>query len=302
MVCVLAQPVLDPCELGYQLPDGELCEGVGVIGDHVVRIPAPGGQNASPGFSTTDDRAARRGVSLHVIGLNAPRAGCVVARASSGTVQGSERSNTAPTPSSRPRGDESWRSRLTARDVSSPNATCRHPSSSTASSAHATTPSVRASSRRSSPPTSTVHDDGRPLRRPARLRWCARSSSRDWVQPRRRTISPRPSTRRSTSCERLHVRRPRSPRCRSTAHRWTTTVRASPPFSRPDGELERAEDRADLAGALTVLDDDDRELLLLRYVDGLTETRDRRAAWGEPDARVPLPATHRGGPARAHRR
>ena len=42
-------------------------------------------------------------------------------------------------------------------------------------------------------------------------------------------------------------------------------------LSRPDGELERAEDRADLACALTVLDDDDRELLLLRYVDGLTE-------------------------------
>jgi RNA polymerase sigma-B factor len=42
-------------------------------------------------------------------------------------------------------------------------------------------------------------------------------------------------------------------------------------LSRPDGELERAEDRACLAGPLSQLDDDDRELLLLRFVDGLTQ-------------------------------
>ena len=49
-------------------------------------------------------------------------------------------------------------------------------------------------------------------------------------------------------------------------------------LSRPDGELERAEDRgprtedrACLAGVLTELDDDKRELLLMRYVDGLTQ-------------------------------
>lgn len=42
-------------------------------------------------------------------------------------------------------------------------------------------------------------------------------------------------------------------------------------LSRPDGELERAEDRACLAGALAELQDDERELLLLRYVDGLTQ-------------------------------
>ena len=39
----------------------------------------------------------------------------------------------------------------------------------------------------------------------------------------------------------------------------------------PDGDLERAEDRVCLSGVLSQLDDDDRELLLLRFVDGLTQ-------------------------------
>ena len=236
-------------------------------------------------------------------GSTAPRAGRVVARASSGTVRGSERSNTAPTPSSRPRGDESWRSRLTARDVSSPNATCRHPSSSTASSAHATTPSVRASSRRSSPPTSTC----------AR-RWPAATTASPPAVVREELeqgLGATPSEDDLAAAVDASVDELREVARATTAFR-PLSIDCSPVdddrpslatvLSRPDGELERAEDRADLACALTVLDDDDRELLLLRYVDGLTETRDRRAAWGEPDARVPLPATHRGGPARAHRR
>jgi RNA polymerase sigma-B factor len=41
-------------------------------------------------------------------------------------------------------------------------------------------------------------------------------------------------------------------------------------LSRPDDELERAEDRACLARALTELDDDD-PALLMPYVDGLTQ-------------------------------
>ena len=39
----------------------------------------------------------------------------------------------------------------------------------------------------------------------------------------------------------------------------------------PDGEMEMADDRVCLAEALVELDDDERELLLLRYVDGLTQ-------------------------------
>ncbi|KRF41971.1 hypothetical protein ASH01_18010 [Terrabacter sp. Soil811] len=42
-------------------------------------------------------------------------------------------------------------------------------------------------------------------------------------------------------------------------------------LSSPDGDLERAEDRACLSGVLSQLDDDERELLLLRFVDGLTQ-------------------------------
>jgi len=201
---------------------------------------------------------------------------------SRGTVRRSERSNTAPTRSSRTKRDESWRTRLPSRGVSSPNATSRHPSSSSASSAHATTPSVRERRRADRHPLPRpVHDDGRSLRRPGRLRWCARSSSRNWVQPRRRTTSPPPSAHRSTSCVRSHEPRRRSARCRSTAHRWTTTARVSPPFSRArtvsssgprtEDRGPRTEDRACLAGVLTELDDDKRELLLMRYVDGLTQ-------------------------------
>jgi RNA polymerase sigma-B factor len=39
----------------------------------------------------------------------------------------------------------------------------------------------------------------------------------------------------------------------------------------PDGEMETADDRVCLAEALVELDDDERELLLLRYVEGLTQ-------------------------------
>ncbi|MER7071765.1 sigma-70 family RNA polymerase sigma factor [Terrabacter sp. NPDC000476] len=38
-----------------------------------------------------------------------------------------------------------------------------------------------------------------------------------------------------------------------------------------DADLERADDRLCLSAALTELDDDERELLLLRYVDGMTQ-------------------------------
>jgi RNA polymerase sigma-B factor len=39
----------------------------------------------------------------------------------------------------------------------------------------------------------------------------------------------------------------------------------------PDGEMETADDRVCLAEALVELDDDERELLLMRYVEGLTQ-------------------------------